>query len=318
MPASRTSARAYAENAVAFCALACCALALACAFSSCRGEASRFSTWSSLGNGPAPRSAIPVESLPPPDAFPWAGTVSHHLLADAEIDRWFAELAERRDVSVFYVLSPSHWGTSSQEFSVTDGEWLVSGGVVRSDRARARALASALGVPLENGVFDGEHGVSTLMPYVARYFPRAKIVALAYRGEPPLDQPMAERLLAALSPRFDARGKAENFLLISTDCAHHANLAGTEFKDARTRKFFDAPSPDTWIFAGCDNRPGIYALAYLLGSETRCSVLFHTNSLELSGQGADDITSYFFTYFWEEPGFRQGAAAATASASDKT
>jgi MEMO1 family protein len=237
--------------------------------------------------------------MPPAGAVPWAGTVSHHLLTDALLERWFAELARRRGVSVFYVLSPSHWGLSSLPWSLTDGTWHVPGGDVESDRPRAAALARRLGVPFEHSVFEGEHGISTLMPYIARHFPGAKVVAMAYRGEPPLDQPMALRLARALAPAFARKGRSGNFLLISTDFAHHGDAAGTSLKDGRSRRFFAAPSLDTWIFAGCDNRPGIYALARMAGPATRCSVLHHTDSLKLSGRDPDDITSYFFTWFWE-------------------
>ena len=41
----------------------------------------------------------------------------------------------------------------------------MPGGLVQSDRGRARALAARLGVELEPRVFDPEHGVSTLAPY---------------------------------------------------------------------------------------------------------------------------------------------------------
>ena len=290
-----------------------------CAVAGCSAVRPTFSTWASLGERPWKSSPVAMESLPPLGAFPWAGTVSHHLLADALLNRWFAELAQRRSVEVFFILSPSHWGLSTLTYSLTDGSWRVPAGRVESDVAKVTGIARTLGVALESSVFEGEHGVSTLMPYIARYFPRAKVVAMAYRGEPPLDQPMASRLAQALAPAFDAEGKRRNFLLISADFAHHGNAAGTTMKDGRTRRFFDSPSLDTWIFAGCDNRPGMYALAHLLGSTTRCSVQFHSDSLQLSGHEPNDITSYFFTMFWDpvsykkEPSRGQRASACTRS-----
>jgi len=239
-----------------------------------------------------------LDSLPPVDARPWGGTVSHHLLAGDQIDRWFSELAARRDVKRFYILSPSHWGLSTQTYSITDGTWRTRGGEVRSDRNRARELAERLGVPLEPLVFNPEHGVSTLIPYIARYFPKATVVAIAYRGEPPLDQPMAERLYKCLSPAFSEEARKENFLLISTDFSHHGDLSATRAKDLRSAGFFTAPSFSSGILVGCDNRPGIYVLSKLIGPSTKASVLFHCDSFQLSGQGSDDVTSYFFTFFW--------------------
>ena len=239
-----------------------------------------------------------MEALPPADAAPWGGTASHHLLADSQIDRWFSELAARRKIELFYILSPSHWGLSTQTYSITDGSWLLPNGLVASNRRKARALAQELGVPLEPTVFDPEHGVSVLIPYIAKHFPDARVVAIVYPGEPPLDQPMAERLASALAPAFDQKGRERNFLLVSTDFAHHGDEAMTKAKDERSRLFFSSPSRSNWIVAGCDNRPGMYVLARLLGQETRAAVLYHCDSFALSGEGRDDITSYFFSYFW--------------------
>ena len=264
----------------------------------CSGRVRLYSTWSSLGEEPGRTRPVAVGAPPPLDARPWAGTVSHHLLAAAQIDRWFAELAARRGVKRFYILSPSHWGLSTQEYSITDGSWRVKGGIVQSDRAAARELARTLGVKLEPSVFDPEHGVATLMPYVSKYFPGARIVAVAYRGEPPLNQPMAMRLCEALAPAFTREGRDGNFLLVSTDFSHHGDRVSTQARDERSNAFFVATSPSTWILVGCDNRPGIYVLAMLLEPTTRSTVLYHCNSWDLSDQDEDNITSYFFSYFW--------------------
>lgn len=259
-----------------------------------------YTTWESLGDPPGNFPAAPVESLPPDSASPWAGTASHHLLAHNSIDRWFMELADRRTVETFFVLSPSHWGLSSQPWSLTDGSWATANGRVYSNRKHAHAIAGELGVPFEPSVFEPEHGISTLIPYIARHFPGAKVVAMAYAGEPPLNQSRAQVLTDVLQSYFDHEGKKKNFLLISADFAHHGDPEGTAVKDTRTRAFFNDPGPDTWIFAGCDNRPGMYLLGKLATPESRCVVFSHTDSWRLSGQDAHDITSYFFTFFWDE------------------
>lgn len=46
-------------------------------------------------------------------------------------------------------------------------------------------LATELGVEIDPEVFVTEHGIGTFMPFIARYFPHATVVAIAYPGEPP-------------------------------------------------------------------------------------------------------------------------------------
>lgn len=272
---------------------------LATCVAGCTPEVPRtYLTWAVTGE-PLPPATVPVaEDTLPSGVAPWAGTVSHHLLADSLIDRWFAALARARSVKVFYILSPSHWDLSVQPVSLTTGRWSVPGGWVESARPQVERLAKRLQVPLEPRVFDAEHGVSTLMPYVAKYFPQAQVVAVAYRGEPPVDQPLAARIADALEPEFDAWGRRDHFLLVSTDFAHHGDFAGTVTKDNRSRLFFEKPGPDRWILVGCDNRPGIYTLARLAAPDEMSTILFHSNSWQLSGAQPDDITSYFFSFFW--------------------
>lgn len=291
-PHSASPALAARASAVFALALAACTAATAPA-------GRRYETWSSTGERP-PRPVVSLapEAELPAGARPWAGVVSHHLLAGDLIDGWFARLAARRGVRTFYVLSPSHWDLSAFEFSPTDGYWALGDGFVASDARAAFELAGRLGASMDPTAFDREHGVSTLMPYIARHFPGARVVALCYRGEPPVNVPMAQRLAAALAPAFGEAGRRKDFLLVSSDFAHHGDLAGTLAKDARTRRFFDGPGLSTWDLAGCDNRPGIYALAALGGAGLRSSVLYHSNSFELSGRDPDDITSYFFAYFY--------------------
>lgn len=258
-------------------------------------------TWASRGEQkPNVQKTTPI-AYPPQNTFVWAGTVSHHLLTDPLISDWFAQLASRRTVDTFFILSPSHWHLSTQTWSLGDCTWKCGHGkTITTNTKIERQLAHDLNVTYDMQVFPEEHGINTLIPYIAQYFPQAKVVIIALHGEPPLNQSDAEQLQKALAPYFTPEQKQQNFLLISTDFAHHGNFEGTQFKDTRTKEFFKSPSQTSWIFCGCDNRPGIYCLAHFLTTETHCSILYHTNSFALSGHDENDITSYFFTFFYDK------------------
>ena len=275
-------------------------------FSGCSKEKSQpeygqlIKTWDSLGEQIPPVISSPVlEALPPKGSLVWAGTVSHHLLADELIDKWFCEIAARRKVETFFIICPSHYGLSTQEWSLDNCCWETSNGFVYTNETVEKSIAEELGVIYDPQVFPPEHGVNTLIPYISKYFPKAKVCTIAVFGEPPLNQKNAQKLADALTPYFTGAGRKKNFLLISTDFAHHGDLAGTEFKDKRSREFFNNPSNSTWVFCGCDNRPGVYAISRFLTTETKNAVLYHTNSFELSGQDGNDITSYFFSLFYD-------------------
>lgn len=255
-----------------------------------------------------PTTKIPKETSLSPDDVPVAGIVSHHILAHSQIDGWFAELAAHRpDISTFLVLSPSHWNLSTGFFSVTFGSWIVSSGandggvqqLVDTDFKLENRLKEALDAKIDDTAFASEHGVSALAPYIKKYFPNAKIAAVIYSGEPPVNQPLAEELYNAVKACIDPANPENGgvFLLVSSDFSHHQTPEVTRTRDDRSRLFLEAPSKEPWILAVCDNRPAMYTLQKLLPESIRTTILCNTNSYELSSEGADDITSYFFCFF---------------------
>ena len=260
-----------------------------------------YHTWLSLKEKEygVPRNPPFVET-PPSDCFPWAGIVSHHLLAHDFLDAWFSKLAQLRQPRCFYILSPSHFGLSLETYSLTGGSWESGFGLVKSDKEKAARLAKELGVNLDPGVFQYEHGVSTLIPYIKKYFPLAAVVAIVYDAGPPVNIPISRRLADALEKEFDEEGRKKNFLLISTDFSHHSSLEETIKKDEKALRFLKNSAGTSgsipWNMVVCDNGPGIYILERLEKNNPRRIILYHTNSWEISGEWEDDVTSYFFVY----------------------
>jgi len=257
-----------------------------------------YHTWNSLKEREygVQVSPEPLE-IPPNGFFPWAGIASHHILSHDYLDAWFFHLAEMRKPKRFYILSPSHYGISLELFSLTTGSWESGFGTVKSDSAKVYKLAELLEVDLDPGVFHVEHGISTFIPYIKKYFPDASVVAIAYEAEPPVNIPLSRRLAEAIENEFDEEGKTENFLLISVDFSHHGSLEQTNIRDNYSEQYLRNTGDISWNMAGCDNRPGMYVLDRLSRNNRRASILYHTNSWEISKQGMDDITSYFFAYF---------------------
>jgi predicted class III extradiol MEMO1 family dioxygenase len=261
-------------------------------FSCSRNEPSKtaetahlYHTWISLKQREYGEPVHPApEDVPPPGFFPWAGTVSHHLLAHDYIDAWFSRLAEMRQVDCFYLLCPSHFGLSTEPFSLTAGSWESGFGRVDSDIRKVRTLAKLLDVGMDPGVFEVEHGASTLMPYIKKYFPKALVVVIAYEGEAPVNVPKSDRLADALEKAFDKKGKRENFLLISTDFSHHGNLELTKKRDDHSLRFLSNPSAVSWYMVGCDNCPGIFVLDQLGRKKLESFIFFFFFSWEISNE----------------------------------
>ena len=233
------------------------------------------------------------------DSRPWGGVVSHHLLVGNHIDDFFANIKEEREVETFFLICPTHYGLSVQPWSVADCSWRIgSDDYVHTDLEKAQRVLDSLNVPFDPQVFPVEHGASALMPYIKKYFPEATVVVAAVNGEPPVNSQYNQALADAVLPFFSENKKDKNFLLVSSDFSHHVNEEKTRERDSRSEIFLSKADPDKWVFCNCDNRPGMYLLSRIMTEKTESRILCHTNSYEFTGEGEDDITSYFFVLFY--------------------
>jgi len=258
-----------------------------------------FHTWNSLNEMEYRESVshlILKEIISKQDFFPWVGIVSHHILAHDYIDAWFSFLARMRYVDTFFILSPDHYNVSLVPYSLTTGSWDSGFGMVESDFDRVLEIAKTLDVDLDHGAFIIEHGISSLMPYIKKYFPRAKTVSVIISGESQVNTYTMEFLSDALKKYFNKEGKQNNFLIVSSDFSHGGNPEETYKNDLQSEKYLNDSVNVSWNTVICDNRSGIYILDNLGKSNLISHILSHTNSFEISGVD-EDITSYFFVYF---------------------
>ena len=257
-----------------------------------------YHTWYSLKEM---EYGMPFHPLPdeisPDGFFPWAGITSHHILAHEYLDAWFSRLAQMINPLRFYILSPDHYGVSLEPYSLTVGSWESGFGFVESDRSKVRELIELLEVDLDPGVFMVEHGVSALMPYIKKYFPQAKVVAIIHGDESPVNTVISGRLADVLENEFDETGKQENFLIISSDFSHKGGPEDTYINDNYSQQYLQNSANNPWNMVFCDNLAGIYILDRLGKNNLESVIFYHTNSWEISGHDKDDITSYFFVYF---------------------
>jgi AmmeMemoRadiSam system protein B len=232
----------------------------------------------------------------PAELFPVAGTVSHHLLVAPLINKWFKELKKLRAVRTFIIISPRHFPQGREHISFSMLPWDAGNGRVEPDTECIDFLRNAVGLPPDPEAMHMEHGVGALLPYVVKYFPDARIAPVVVdelrAGPGPVNR-LAAALYNLLQDRTDI------FLIISTDFSHHAAEALTVRRDERTADFLAAPALQTLPLVYSDNNKGLRILAVIYEKmDLNAGILLcHTNSFAYSGNGEEDITSYFF-YFW--------------------
>jgi len=175
--------------------------------------------------------------------------------------------------------------------------WAIGNGYVESETKIVDRLLAEDFVGIEDAVFEFEHGVQTIVPFIDRYFPDAGVAALAYDGEPPVDLALVARLYDTVADCL-AGDPQSIFVLISVDFSHQKDINGTAAADLVSRRYLESNGKTDWLLIEADNRPGIYILDRFM-SELDGAVLTihsHSSSYEISGESPENVTSYFNTF----------------------
>ena len=225
-------------------------------------------------------------------------TVPHHLLAANLIASAFA-LASGQDYRRIIILSPDHFSRSRTPFAVSIRNFLTVLGEVRIDADAVARLRENPLVSVSN-LFSHEHGVRALLPFVAHYFPRARIVAVAIHRD---SQPAQwDSLAQTLAPLLTG----DTLLLQSTDFSHYLPWPQARQFDQETLRVLSAGDPGGVIGLTqpqhLDSRGAQYLQLRLQKHmyQARCAVVASRNSQEYTAQPLKSTTSYLVQVYSPE------------------
>jgi poly-gamma-glutamate synthesis protein (capsule biosynthesis protein) len=217
-------------------------------------------------------------------------TVPHHLLAADLMAEAFV-LASRQAYRRIIILSPDHFGRSPTPFAVAIRNFQTVMGEVSIDAAAVDRLRKNPLVSPSN-LFSHEHGVRALLPFLAHYFPRARVVAIALRhsSQPVQWDGLAQTLAPLLTP--------DTLLLQSTDFSHYLPWKEARQHDQETLRVLSAGDPDAVIGLTqprhLDSRGAQYLQLRLQKQvhQARGAVMASRNSQEYTAQPLNSTTSY--------------------------
>ena len=225
-------------------------------------------------------------------------TVPHHLLA-ADLIASACALASAQVYRRIIILSPDHFSRSRTPFAVSIRNFQTVMGEVEIDadsvaRLRENPLVSA------SNLFSHEHGVRALLPFVAHYFPRARIVAVAIHrdSQPAQWDSLAETLAPLLTP--------DTLLVQSTDFSHYLPWHQARQFDQETLRVLSAGDPGGVASLTqpqhLDSRGAQYLQLRLQKQvhQARVAVVASRNSQEYTAQPLNSTTSYLVQVYSPE------------------
>jgi len=160
------------------------------------------------------RAIDKVRDYPPSNVRLTGITVPHHLLADRLIALGF-KAASGQSYKRIVILTPDHFRKTDKPFATTRRGFETVKGKVATDVDAVSRLLQAGDWIEENCLFDKDHGIRAMLPFVKHYFPDAAVlpVAISIRA----GRADWDRMADALAPLVDA----DTLIVESTDFSHY-------------------------------------------------------------------------------------------------
>ncbi len=163
---------------------------------------------------------------------PLAGVVNHHVVAMDLMAKFFKTLKNvRPDIETFVILSPDHLArgkdvsTSRLSYNTPTGESTVDGRWSK-DLYEYGAYDGT-----EGRMFENEHGVGALAPFIKREFPEAKIVPVF------LGKNVSRQRLESLGRALASFADEKTFVVVSSDMSHYLRREDAAARDRETTQW---------------------------------------------------------------------------------
>lgn len=240
--------------------------------------------------------AAPKAEVERPDTI-IGGVVPHHLLAGKMIAEFFQTLSLRSPKTIV-IVGPNHKRTGLNGLHTTTLDWGTAIGVVETNRDLTEKMIRELQASQNDELMEKEHSISALVPFIAYYMPKAKIVPVLLHGN--YSGTELQRLQNWLSEAV--KDNPDTLVIASVDFSHYLDAVTAGRMDEIT---LDAiHSRNTRAISkmtndNIDSPPSILTLLSIIDKlgAVGPEVTGHDNSSNIAGGGADYTTSYYTMLF---------------------
>lgn len=227
----------------------------------------------------------------------FAGILPHHLVFPEYIAEYFDKLAASRSVDTFFVIGPNHFYRGKKIISVSKYGFNTPYGNIEPDTFKIDKILSGDSsyIGFDVNAFNEEHSISSLVPFIKKSFPNAKIVPIVIKGTvtPKSLDKLFDVLKNVVGPN--------DFVLGSIDFSHYMLKNVADFHDELTESVIKNLDFEGIDNTEIDSHPSLYLVMKYADSAgaSDVEILHHTNSAERFGgeEAVPETTSHFYIAF---------------------
>ena len=235
-------------------------------------------------------------SLPLPEGDIAGGIIPHDWRGGQYIAWLFRSLAEREQPDTVILIGPNHDNEGYPGVLSSELPWSTPFGLVQPDLERIEALIRQGLAFTDEPVLTTEHSVAGIMPAIAYYLPRARVVPLIIRGDATPED--AQRLGRALAAQVDGN----TLVVAAVDFSHDLVSSAAERSNTVTLQALRAGDSATLFTLDNTYLDSPESIAVLMASMASAGagpfvLTADTNSAALRGDELAPTTSYLVGYY---------------------
>jgi poly-gamma-glutamate synthesis protein (capsule biosynthesis protein) len=223
-----------------------------------------------------------------------AGIISHHFLAKDLIANFFAGI-NNENVKNIVVVGPDHFSRLNDDkisAATTFLPWNTPYGQVFANEKMLNSILNDESISENNTIFLNEHSIYTLVPFIKKTFPNAKIIPLIVHNNYDFEK------FINLGKIIKSNVDSETIMIVSSDFSHNLSENDAKTKDMVSIENLKDINTENIQNISCDCRACMAIMLGFVGVEKRGSfdLVENKNSNDFGGQ-EKTVTSYVSAYY---------------------
>lgn len=234
-----------------------------------------------------------------------AGVVPHHLLAESLVEDFFSYITSKDKPETIVLLSPDHFNAGSilgnSFITLEKRNQELSG--VKVDSSLIQTLSLENNLIFSNESINSDHGITGLLPFIRKYFPKTKIIPFIIPSSISLED--TERFATSLN----SLASPGAMVIASVDFSHYLPVSLAELHDTKSIRTLVNFEKENFENLEVDSWQALYIARDFARSRSRefPKIIGHLNSIDfLEDKNIEETTSYFSVVFEGENSQKAG------------
>lgn len=220
--------------------------------------------------------------------------VPQHLLA-SELIAQQIKRASGGDIETVFIIGPNHFNVGTSDIASASVAWETAQGEVVSDEQLVNQFLTDLNLLAGPEIFNNEHAVGAIVPFVHYYLPEAKIVPIVFRSY--ADRANVDQVVKWLNTNLPKK----SLVIFAIDFSHYLPREQADQMDQLTRSYIEKADLNQLMSLGDDNLDSpaslVTALALAQKQNWHLEIVANQNSDDFVQMQTSQTTSYFVINF---------------------